>query len=354
MKIFSLKRLFNWKFLTFLAVLGLAACFGHVIYNPLQAVAIFFILLYALIVLTISSDSAEAIANFNAANITPPPKTNAAVFSVNWTNKADAQNSGGNYQLSLPFSDYVRTGNGVKPNSHFHLAQGFHFGMPLLAEKDASGNLPETIDEAKQFNSPFSLSFTPIASNKQQLAENAEWLALENNIPQSTLGAARTDNIVRLYQPITLKKDNQIVATVNTMVIEKNQVQQGNHVNIALDGVYSPIKTQERNVKAAPGSFSFVLNHLDASLVHQLEKEVQTIKNLPSDKQMLMQIKMLSQLKALCQKGSTLTVTYDANTVSGPVKQHYSVDLSDLIQAPTKLSGAMPFALESIFEAPQS
>ncbi|MDF1678243.1 MAG: hypothetical protein P1U32_06060 [Legionellaceae bacterium] len=350
MKSLSLKRLFNWKFLALLAVIGLVACSDGE--TSVEGIIIAIILIIA-IFSAIGAEEDAVLSTLKAADIQPPPRTNAAVFSVNWTQKADAQNAGSNYQLSLPFSDYTRTDNGVKPNNHFNFTQSFHFGMPLLAEKDANGNLPETFDEAKQFNSPFSLSFTPVASNKQQLAQDTEWLALESNIPQNTLGASRADNIVRLYQPITLKKDNKIVATVNTMVIEKNQVQQGSHVNIALDGVYSPIKTQEKNVSATPGSFSFVLNHLDANLVHQLEKEVQTIKNLPSDKQMLMQLKMLSQLKALCQKGSTLTVTYDVNTVSGPVKQHYTVDLSDLVKAPAKLSGAMPFALESIFEGQQ-
>ena len=344
----TLKKYLGWKTLLILSCVTLvAACTAEMNTLTETSMALYAIVIgFLAIICSFTSQAGEA---QTVADITPPAATNAAVFSVNWTKTADTTQQGGNYQLSLPFSDYLRTGKTVKPDNHFHLGQAFHFGMPLLSEMDEQGNLPTNIDEAKQSNIPFSLSFTPVASNQQQQVESTEWLNAEENMPLNTLGASTTNNVVRLYQPITLKRDNQIIATVNSMLIEKNQIEQGNAVNISLDGMYGPIKTNQKNANYGPGTFSFVLNNLDAKLVHQLKDEVNTLKYLPKEKQMLMQLKMLSQLKALCKKGSTLTVTYDANTPTGPVKQNYVTDLSDLIKAPTQFSGPMLIDLGLLF-----
>ncbi|MDF1645804.1 MAG: hypothetical protein P1U61_02325 [Legionellaceae bacterium] len=347
----NLRKYIGWKSLLLVSPVILAACSGAC--QEADCLEILFVMLLAILILLLAfifrSEDVEDAA-LRAERIEPIPTTNAAVFSVNWNKKETAHQAGGNFQLSLPFSDYTRAGDTVKPDNHMRLNGGFHFGMPLLAEKDEHGNLPENIDEAKQANTPFSLSLTPVASNQQQLAENTAWLSAEENMPlNNALSASKADNVVRLYQPITLKRDNQVIATMNSMVVEKNQIQQGNSLNISLEGIYSPLKSKEINTNNLPGHFVFELKNLDAMLVHQLEKEVQDIKHLPKDKQMLMQIKMLKQLKALCKKGSTLSVTYDANTLSGPVKQHYTVDLSELNSAPTQFSGPMPLDLGLIF-----
>ncbi|MDF1678261.1 MAG: hypothetical protein P1U32_06155 [Legionellaceae bacterium] len=272
------------------------------------------------------------------------PVTNAAIFSMNWTEKTRTvqqqgeavEVQGGNYQLSLPFSDYTRNGKAIKPDNHFLLNSAFHFGMPLLSD-DAEGQLPGNIDEAKQRHVPFSISFAPVANNQKLSAENSKWLSDTENVPQM-LGAAHNEGAVRLYQPITLKRDNEIIATMDSLVLEKTHMQQGSNMNIAVEGVYSPLKTKQNNGNALPGHFLFELRNLDASLVHTLEKEVNELKHLSPNKQMLLQLKMLSQLKALCKKGTTMTVSYEANTINGPVKQHYTVDLSELSAAPTPLA----------------
>ncbi len=233
----------------------------------------------------------------------------------------------------------------VRPDNHFHLNQAFHFGMPLLSEQNERGDLPTNLDEAKTSNVPFSLSFTPVASNKQQLAENTKWL---NQIPV-TETATQTDNVVRLYQPITLKQNNQIIATMDKMLVEKKETQVGNGVNISLEAIYTPLKTKGQNTNTGPGHFVYAFNNLDATLVHALEKEIMDIKHLSKEKQMLMQLKMLTQLKALCKKDATLTVTYEENTLQGPTKEHYSIDLASLINSPMQFKAPMPIDLGAIF-----
>ncbi len=246
---------------------------------------------------------------------------------------------GGNYQLSLPFSDYTRSGKAIKPANHFHLNNSFHFGMPLLSKTE----------EGKALNDSFALSFTPVVSNQQQSAESAEWLGAEDNMPVSTLNASDNKSYVRLYKPITLKRDNQIIATVNTMAIETNQIEQGNVLNLSIEGIYGPVKTKEKQSNFGPGHFSYVFNNLNATLVHQLEKEMQDIQHLPTNKQILLQMKMVKQMHELCQNGSSMTVTYDTNTVTGPVQKQYTIALADLIKAPTQFAGPMPVDLGLIF-----
>ncbi len=378
MKSMNLKKLLNWKFLILLSFITLSGCTalyrvyidtikclastGCGINDDVQLLVMSLVLVITAALLLLFAIAASG--NLVGASTTPPsadlaetPPTNAAIFSINWNKKAETiyRNGetidipGGNYQLSLPFSDYKRSGKKVIPDNHFNLSNNFHFGIPLLSEKDDLGNLPTNIDEAKQSNIPFSVSLTPVASNQQQLAESAEWLSAEANMPQNTLGASGADNIVRLYKPITLKQNNKVIATISSMVIEKNQMQQGNQANISLDGMYGPIKTNAKNANYGPGTFSVVLNNLDASLVQKLEKEVNDIKHLSQEKQMLMQLKMMTQLKALCKKGSTMTVTFNANSVQGPVNKQFTIDLSELINSPAKLSGAMPTDLGALF-----
>ena len=287
------------------------------------------------------------LAAHEAVDVDPLQTTNAAVFNVNWvkenaTMTEDGQTvriPGGNYQLSLPFSDYTRSGKAIKPANHFHLSNGFHFGMPLLSETE----------EGKASNDSFALSFTPVVNNQQQLAESAEWLGSEVNMPVSTLNASGNKSDVRLYKPITLKRDNQIIATVNTMAIETKQMQKGDMINLSFEGVYGPVKTKEKQSNFGPGHFSYVFNNLNASLVHQLEKEVQDIQHLPTNKQILLQMKMVKKMHELCQNGSSMTVTYDTNTVTGPVQKQYTIALADLIKAPTQFAGPMPVDLGLIF-----
>lgn len=266
--------------------------------------------------------------------------TNAGVLSVNWTHKTNASEPAENYQLFLPFSDYTRIGHKVTPRKHFQLNNGFHFAIPLLSKKDGQDNLPQNIDEAERFNTPFSIAFTPTASNEEQVAENTNWLSIEENKPQNTLTAVNVDHGVRLYKPVILKKDNQVIATVGSVVIEQSTAEQGNSINMVFNGMYSPIKME--GMHAGPGVFSFTLNNLDARLVHQLEKEVNDIKYLPKRKQILTELKMLKQISALCKKESTLTVDYTVHTATGPVRQHYSISLADITKAPALILDATP------------
>lgn len=332
----TLKKAFNWKYLLVLtALIMLGGCFGFAILLPFfdQILLVLFILLSVIaIILFEPSHTTEAIDLDHAA-----PPTNAGILSFNWEKAENsAQNSGqtidlpaGNYQLSLPFSDYTRTGKTLRPNNHFHLEHAFHFGIPLLSKKDAQGNFPETIDEAKHSNTPSSLSFTPVASNQQQLDEHMEWLSTEENM----LSVSLSDSEVRLYKPITLKRDNQVVATINSLLVERNQVEKAGRLSLSMTGMYGSIKTTEPNTSYGSGTFSFVVKNLDAGRVHKIEKEIQSIKHLSKERQMLAQLQILTDLKALCKKGSTLTVSYDIKTVTGPETKHYTIDLNELVKA---------------------
>ena len=347
MKLTFLKKFFGWKSVTVFSVLALMTLITNtafaIIWVPLYTLLLILLFLHVIYTLTPVSQFAQPV----TLDIDPLPTTNAAVFNVNWTKENETMNPdgktvripGGHYQLSLPFSDYTRNGKAIKAANHFHLTSGFHFGMPLLSETE----------KGKASNDSFALSFTPVANNQQQLAESTQWLSTEENMPISTLSASKTDGMVRLYKPISLKRDNQIIATINSMVIETNQVEQGNTVNLSLEGVYGVVKTKEKNANFGPGHFSYAFNDLNATLMHELEKEVQDIQHLSKNKQILLQMKMVKQVHELCQNGSTMTVTYDTNTVTGPVKKQYTIALADLIKAPVQFAGPMPVDLGLIF-----
>ena len=350
MKLTFLKKLFTWKPLAALSVLGLTLFMTHSAFashgpEPYPAMVYLFCLLLLVAAAITLNGGALAAVQPPVLDVDPLPVTNAAIFNVNWTKETMGQDGadripGGEYQLSLPFSDYTRQGKTIKPNNHFHMSNGFHFGVPRFSETNAQGH---------EVNHSFALSFTPIASNQQQQIEGAKWLNAEDNMPLNALNASGNKSDVRLYKPITLKRDNQIIATVNSMFVEQNQVQKENKLNLSFEGIYGPVTTKAKSANFGPGHFSYVFNNLNATLVHELEKEMRDIQHLPKDKQVLLQVKMMKQVHELCQNGSTMTVVYDVNTVSGPVKKQYTVVLADLMKAPTQFAGPMPVDLGLIF-----
>lgn len=260
-----------------------------------------------------------------AADVFQFGRTNAATLVMKFTVKPHEvrQQDGilrlfppGNYEVTLPFSEYQQKHGALYPNNRYMLGQGATFDFPG-GEVSLQPRVP-TFAESRLFE-----------------ASPEPKLVLDETV------------IVQSYKPVTVIKDGSHFATIYSVKLEEKGVLTGDNLQALFNATFGELHLHLMGVQVyGPGHVSVHVSNLDAPAMLELGYAMLDMSEATTDAaRRAQQQRVLAQLKYICKPDAQLSASIQVQTRIGPLSGNYVIDLPELVSQSLHISSLLPLSL---------
>ena len=153
--------------------------------------------------------------------------------------------------------------------------------------------------------------------------------AIENEVTIPTNTSTKT--IFTIFKPITMFKDQRLIANIDEMRIQRTTQIENELLTITLNGKFNKLTIPDTNKTYGPGEFTIIASKLDAGATDEINTLQLELKKDEPAKQMYALQSIMAQIPALFSHGAEYNINLKMQTPTGDIEYQYDVDLSTLV-----------------------